>query len=535
MAQNSFALMTNLGRAKEAAALANATSIEITHIAIGDGTTVPSGGETALYNEVARKTISGHGTVVGASNVAYFDCFLAAEDGPYTIREAGLIDSEGDLIAIARYDPPISKPTPDSGQTVEGTVRLEVAFSDVATVIIKVDPAMQVALQRLTRLPWIPIISMSLAEPPASPLIGDVYVVAPGATGPWTGQAGKIAEYTVAGWAIIDPPAGHGVSLPDGRIFERVAGVYVEKIALDVQSGRWLHAVAGGTANAITASVTPAPSALVDGMVVHLRVTTANTGAATLNLNGLGVKPIVRANGLALAPNDLVPAATMVLSYHAASGAWRALPSLASDVAIVAFARPTTVRFTTPGTNNWTVPVGVYSVRAEVWGAGGGSGVSSGGVAGQAGAAGGYAMRVFDVQPGDILTCVTGAGGVGGSLSPSVRGQNGSTSSIKLGSETVNAVGGTGGNNFDGPFVASPGGGPGGPYDVGLRGGHGGFPTTGLGGKGGDAPLGGLGNVGAAGGPGSPGEPGGGAGSAIVTGIVVTGANGEVRITYAKL
>src|SRR5690606_21106203 len=98
MAQTSFALMTNLGRAKEAAALANATTIEITHIAIGDGTTVPSGGETALYNEVARKTISGHGTVVGASNVAYFDCFLAAEDGPYTIREAGLIDSAGDLI-----------------------------------------------------------------------------------------------------------------------------------------------------------------------------------------------------------------------------------------------------------------------------------------------------------------------------------------------------------------------------------------------------------------------------------------------------
>lgn len=129
MAQTSFALMTNVGRAKEAAALANATTIEITHIAIGDGVTVPSGGETQLYHELARKTISGHGTVSGAANVAYFDCYLTAGEGPYTIREAGLYDVEGDLIAIAHYDPPINKPVPESGQTVEGTVRLEVAFS----------------------------------------------------------------------------------------------------------------------------------------------------------------------------------------------------------------------------------------------------------------------------------------------------------------------------------------------------------------------------------------------------------------------
>jgi len=228
MAQTSFALMTTLGRAKEAAALANATTIEITHIAIGDGATVPSGGETALYHELVRKTISGHGTVVGASNTAYFDIFLAADDGPYTIREAGLIDSAGDLIAIAHYDPPISKPVPASGQTVEGTVRLEVAFSDIASIVIKVDPAMKVALQRLTRLPWVPVLSMTTAAPPASPAVGDTYVIAADPTGAWAGQAGKLAEYTVAGWAIIAPPNGHGISLPDGRIFIRLAGAYVE-------------------------------------------------------------------------------------------------------------------------------------------------------------------------------------------------------------------------------------------------------------------------------------------------------------------
>jgi hypothetical protein len=298
--------MTNLGRAKEAAAFASATTVEITHIAIGDGATVPSGGETALYNEVARKTISNHGTVAGADNVAYFDCFLAAEEGPYTIREAGLYDVDGDLIAIAHYDPPISKPTPASGQTVEGTIRLEVAFSNIANITIVVDPSMQVALQRLTRLPWIPIISMSLATPPASPVAGDTYLIASSPTGSWAGQAGKVAEYTNAGWAIITPPDGHGVSLPDGRVFERVSGAYVEKIALDSQSGKWVYAADSGTADALVVTLAPVPVAYTTGMALRIKAANSNTGPATLNVNGLGVKAIKRRDGTALLSGDIV-------------------------------------------------------------------------------------------------------------------------------------------------------------------------------------------------------------------------------------
>ncbi|WP_024899522.1 phage tail protein [Brucella rhizosphaerae] len=320
MAQNSFALMTNLGRAKEAAALANGTAIVITHIAIGDGSTVPSGGETSLYNEVARKTISGHGTVVGAANTAYFDIFLAAADGPYTIREAGLYDSAGDLIAIARYEPPISKPVPSSGQTVEGTVRLQVAFSNIANVTIVVDPAFTVPLQRLSRLPWIPVLSMNITAPPATPAVGDAYLVPTGAAGPWAGHSGKIAEYTVAGWAIITPPEGHGVSLPDGRVFEKIGGVYVEKLALDTQTGKWNYAVAGGSADQLTANLTPAPSAYAAGMELKIKVLADNTGPATINVNGLGARPIIRASDMStLKGSDLVSGRIASITYDGSS------------------------------------------------------------------------------------------------------------------------------------------------------------------------------------------------------------------------
>lgn len=322
MAQNSFALMTTLGRSKEAAALANGTAVVVTHIAIGDGSTVPSGGETALYHEIARKAISGHGTVVGASDTAYFDIFLEAAEGPYTIREAGLIDDAGDLIAIARYDPPINKPIPSSGQTVEGTVRLQVAFSNIANITVVVDPSYKVPLQRLNRLPWLPVLSMTLTAPPASPAVGDVYLVATGASGAWTGQSGKIAEYTASGWGIITPPDGHGISLPDGRVLEKVGGTYIEKLALDAQSGKWNYAVSGGTANALTATLTPAPVALTSGLQVSLAPSVSPSGGCTLNLNGLGAKPIMGPDGEPVRSGDMMSGSLANLIYSVDLGGW---------------------------------------------------------------------------------------------------------------------------------------------------------------------------------------------------------------------
>jgi len=49
-----------------------------------------------------------------------------------------------------------------------------------------------------------------------------------------------------------------------------------------------------------------APPNYFDGMVVRFRVTNANTGASTVNVDGLGVKNITREDGAVLAPNDLV-------------------------------------------------------------------------------------------------------------------------------------------------------------------------------------------------------------------------------------
>lgn len=166
---------------------------------------------------------------------------------------------------------------------------------------------------------WLAVLSMTLSSAPGSPASGDSYLVPVGATGIWAGQAGKIAEWTGASWAYLIPPEGHGISLPDGRVFERIGGTYVQKLALDAQSGKWTYAVAGGTANALTITLNPAPAALVAGMSVDVLITTENAGAATLDANGLGAVPIKTMTGAALQRGDLPLGAVMRLVYSGAA------------------------------------------------------------------------------------------------------------------------------------------------------------------------------------------------------------------------
>ncbi|MBO9421694.1 phage tail protein [Labrenzia sp. R4_2] len=133
-----YSILTTTGKNKEAAALANGTPLRITHLAFGDGDYAPTGGETSLQNEIVRKPVQGSGTVPGAPNTALFDCLLEAEDGPYTIREGAVIDDDGDMVAIIKYDPPVNKPVPSSGQTVEALMRAHVVFSDLENLVIQI-------------------------------------------------------------------------------------------------------------------------------------------------------------------------------------------------------------------------------------------------------------------------------------------------------------------------------------------------------------------------------------------------------------
>jgi hypothetical protein len=138
MPSTTFGILTTTGKSKEAAALANNTALTITHIAFGDADYAPTGGETALQNEIGRKPVHATGIVDGAPNTAFFDCLLEVNDGPFIIREAGLFDGEGDMVGIIKYDPPVNKPIPSSGQSVEALLRSLIIFSDLENLILNV-------------------------------------------------------------------------------------------------------------------------------------------------------------------------------------------------------------------------------------------------------------------------------------------------------------------------------------------------------------------------------------------------------------
>lgn len=73
-----------------------------------------------------------------------------------------------------------------------------------------------------------------------------------------------------------------------------------------IQDGSVIYGAAGGAANALTLTLTPAVTAYVAGQRFYFKATADNTGAATLAANGLSALPMKRIDGLPLQPKDLL-------------------------------------------------------------------------------------------------------------------------------------------------------------------------------------------------------------------------------------
>lgn len=154
------------------------------------------------------------------------------------------------------------------------------------------------------RYPWQPVISMSTTTPPSGATIGDAYVIPANATGAWAGKAQSIAEWTGNSWRIFTPKNGHGIGLSDGRVFEKIDGVYIEKIAQDVQSGKWNYAVTTGSESTLIAALSPPIPFYESGMSLIISVPKGITDGPTLNA-GPGALPILRQDGNPLRRGDI--------------------------------------------------------------------------------------------------------------------------------------------------------------------------------------------------------------------------------------
>jgi hypothetical protein len=105
--------------------------------------------------------------------------------------------------------------------------------------------------------------------------------------------------------------------------------------AVDINNAA-LTATAGGSADAITATYSPAPTALVAGLTLYVRAAQANaTTTPQFSPNGLTGKVIVKNNNQALSVGDIAGAGHWLqLVYDATNGVWELMnPALAKNIA----------------------------------------------------------------------------------------------------------------------------------------------------------------------------------------------------------
>jgi hypothetical protein len=76
------------------------------------------------------------------------------------------------------------------------------------------------------------------------------------------------------------------------------------------------YAVATGSANTYAVTLSPAPSAYVEGMCVAVKINVNNTGASTLNVNSKGAKSIKKPNGNDVTAGNLKAGSVYTLRYN---------------------------------------------------------------------------------------------------------------------------------------------------------------------------------------------------------------------------
>jgi hypothetical protein len=100
----------------------------------------------------------------------------------------------------------------------------------------------------------------------------------------------------------------------------KITGLGAGTVATDavrlsqLQSGGSIFITAAGT-DTITATASPALTAYATGNLFTFVVAVTNTGAVTLNIDGLGAKAITRDGTTALAANDLVATEVVIVVY----------------------------------------------------------------------------------------------------------------------------------------------------------------------------------------------------------------------------
>ncbi|HFL5345953.1 TPA: phage tail protein [Escherichia coli] len=150
MATKYYAVLTNVGAAKLANATALGVQVEITQMAVGDGNgalPTPNPAQTALVHELRRAPLNTLSIDPNNANQIIAEQVIPEDVGGWWIREIGLFDKDGDMIAVANCAETY-KPQLQEGSGRVQVVRMILIVSSTAAVTLKIDPSVVLATRQ---------------------------------------------------------------------------------------------------------------------------------------------------------------------------------------------------------------------------------------------------------------------------------------------------------------------------------------------------------------------------------------------------
>ncbi len=143
-------VVTTLGQARIAAAIAAGTDINITQLAVGDGNgkaTTPIATQTKLVKEVYRTPLNSLKLDPSHGNWVIAEAVLSASVGGFWMREMGLFSSDGALIAVCNMADTY-KPTLAEGSGRTQTLRMVIAVSNTEAISLLIDDSVIMATEQ---------------------------------------------------------------------------------------------------------------------------------------------------------------------------------------------------------------------------------------------------------------------------------------------------------------------------------------------------------------------------------------------------
>jgi len=147
--QNSqfFAILTAIGEAKQANASALGIPWTFAQMGVGDanGTEpIPNPAQSKLINERRRAPLNQVKIDPANANVIIAEQIIPENVGGWWVRELGLYDTDGDMVAVANCAPTY-KPLLTQGSGRTQVIRINLIVSSTANIELKIDPSVVLA------------------------------------------------------------------------------------------------------------------------------------------------------------------------------------------------------------------------------------------------------------------------------------------------------------------------------------------------------------------------------------------------------